>query len=59
MIRLGAALLLGVTAAAVPVEASLTPDRSPVLAKAYRHPDLQIVNLERPTGAVTAPASRP
>jgi hypothetical protein len=58
MMRRGAAFLLVLTAGTVRVEASLTPDRSPVLEKAYRHPDLQIVSLARPASEVAPPVSR-
>jgi hypothetical protein len=58
MIRRGAAFLLVLTAGTVRLEASFTPERSPVLEKAYRHPDLQIASLERPASEVTPPVDR-
>jgi hypothetical protein len=57
MVRIAAAvlLLLGI---AVTVEAVVPPQRSPLLEKAFRHPDLLIASLERPANEVGPPAGR-
>ena len=48
-------LAVGVT---VPVESSMVPERSPILEKTFRHPDLLISSLEKPPAEVAPTLGR-